>query len=261
MSYAYPTPVCDEDELKALASMFKGNETAASAFCDKLGARVGGIEEGVNTFFLTIMGALVFVMHAGFAMVRAAGGQHMLQLCANAAACQPHSSKAVLRASSSLAIMHPHSQAVAAFPLVCAHPADIVAWVFAAGVHYLNMTLLPLWCPAVVCWCHSVQEHHEHSPADHSGCCSVCNLLVPDWVSLVFPLFSCTLSDWAEKATACSHLAAFLGALAYGLQSCAQACEEHQTTCKPWLDISWYLVIQAHSFGPAGAALYAPVFA
>lgn len=63
------TPICDEGELKALASMFKGNTTAATAFCDKLGKRVTGIEEGLNTFFLTVMGALVFIMHAGFAMV------------------------------------------------------------------------------------------------------------------------------------------------------------------------------------------------
>jgi hypothetical protein len=62
-------PVCDEGELAALTSMFKGNETAATAFCDKLTTRVTGIEEGLNTFFLTIMGALVFIMHAGFAMV------------------------------------------------------------------------------------------------------------------------------------------------------------------------------------------------
>jgi tetrahydromethanopterin S-methyltransferase subunit E len=61
--------ICDEGELAALASMFKGNETAATAFCEKLGKRVTGIEEGMNTFFLTVMGALVFIMHAGFAMV------------------------------------------------------------------------------------------------------------------------------------------------------------------------------------------------
>lgn len=63
------TAVCDEGEIAALTAMFKGNSTAATAFCDKLTARVTGIEEGVNTFFLTIMGALVFIMHAGFAMV------------------------------------------------------------------------------------------------------------------------------------------------------------------------------------------------
>lgn len=62
-------PICDEGELSALTAMFKGNETAATAFCDKLTTRVSGIEEGLNTFFLTIMGALVFIMHAGFAMV------------------------------------------------------------------------------------------------------------------------------------------------------------------------------------------------
>lgn len=62
-------PICDEGELSALTAMFAGNETAATAFCDKLTTRVTGIEEGLNTFFLTIMGALVFIMHAGFAMV------------------------------------------------------------------------------------------------------------------------------------------------------------------------------------------------
>jgi hypothetical protein len=58
--------------------LFK-TEAAAQAFCDKLnyvqvpplGDRLAGIEEGVNTFFLTVNGALVFVMHAGFAMVSA----------------------------------------------------------------------------------------------------------------------------------------------------------------------------------------------
>lgn len=60
---------CDEDEIKALSSMFKGNSTAAEAFCAKLGHRITGDEEGMNTFFLTIMGAMVFIMHAGFAMV------------------------------------------------------------------------------------------------------------------------------------------------------------------------------------------------
>uniref|UniRef100_A0A383WE90 Ammonium transporter AmtB-like domain-containing protein n=1 Tax=Tetradesmus obliquus TaxID=3088 RepID=A0A383WE90_TETOB len=67
---------CTGDELKALAGLFK-TQAAAQAFCDKLtivntpllGDRLAGIEEGVNTFFLTIMGALVFVMHAGFAML------------------------------------------------------------------------------------------------------------------------------------------------------------------------------------------------
>jgi hypothetical protein len=60
------------------AGLFK-TQAAAQAFCDKLSVvqtppladRLAGIEEGVNTFFLTINGALVFVMHAGFAMVSA----------------------------------------------------------------------------------------------------------------------------------------------------------------------------------------------
>lgn len=74
---------CDPSELSALTAMFKGNATAAEAFCTKLNIlgtadgesvpglqdRIAGIEEGLNTFFLTINGALVFIMHAGFAMV------------------------------------------------------------------------------------------------------------------------------------------------------------------------------------------------
>jgi hypothetical protein len=76
---------CSEDELKALISIFK-TEDAATAFCEKLGTigkpesmdaadwtsaadRMDGITEGLNTFFLTSCGALVFIMHAGFAMV------------------------------------------------------------------------------------------------------------------------------------------------------------------------------------------------
>jgi hypothetical protein len=65
-------PFCDEAELAALQVMFKGNETAATAFCEKLDGMTGrmdGMQEGVNTFFLTSTGALVFIMHAGFAMV------------------------------------------------------------------------------------------------------------------------------------------------------------------------------------------------
>lgn len=78
------TSFCDPTELAALSAMFKGNATAAGAFCQKLAIlgspdgtstpglqqRIEGIEEGVNTFFMTVMGSLVFIMHAGFAMVR-----------------------------------------------------------------------------------------------------------------------------------------------------------------------------------------------
>lgn len=91
MSYAYPTPLCEPDELKALTAMFKGNATAAGAFCDKLSTRVGGIEEGVNTFFMTVMGALVFIMHAGFAMVRMAYQFACVRVGAAAAAAAVHS--------------------------------------------------------------------------------------------------------------------------------------------------------------------------
>jgi hypothetical protein len=84
------TSFCSPEELAALTGLFKGAE-AAEAFCTKLtegtltsGAgsanladagltgRIVGIEEGLNTFFLTVNGALVFVMHAGFAMVSSA---------------------------------------------------------------------------------------------------------------------------------------------------------------------------------------------
>lgn len=64
-------PFCSPEEMAALTTMFSGNATLAEAFCTKLdtSARLSGIEEGTNTFFLTVNGALVFVMHAGFAMV------------------------------------------------------------------------------------------------------------------------------------------------------------------------------------------------
>lgn len=82
------TNFCAPNELVALTSLFKGNVTAAQAFCEKLTPlydvngnppqyQLDGLREGLNTFFLTINGALVFVMHAGFAMVR----------CARASAC------------------------------------------------------------------------------------------------------------------------------------------------------------------------------
>lgn len=67
---------CSPEELAALGRAF-GGEEAATAFCDKLGGtasglyqdQLDGLREGLNTFFLTVNGALVFVMHAGFAMV------------------------------------------------------------------------------------------------------------------------------------------------------------------------------------------------
>ena len=79
---------CSPGELKALTKSF-GDAAMASAFCERL-ANVAtydatnadkpfsspiedvilDMKEGVNTFFLVILGALVFIMHAGFAMVR-----------------------------------------------------------------------------------------------------------------------------------------------------------------------------------------------
>lgn len=69
------TEWCSPEELAALKSLFAshGGDEAALAFCEKIskvGAdRMDGMQEGVNTFFLTSCGALVFIMHAGFAMV------------------------------------------------------------------------------------------------------------------------------------------------------------------------------------------------
>lgn len=76
------TSLCAPEELTALSSLFKGNETAATALCDKFAGmdRIKGVEEGLNTFFLTINGALVFVMHAGFAMVSLSAAQQPLQM-------------------------------------------------------------------------------------------------------------------------------------------------------------------------------------
>ncbi|KAI8468765.1 MAG: ammonium transporter AmtB-like domain-containing protein [Monoraphidium minutum] len=70
---------CSPAELKALEAVFKNTATAAS-FCERLAIvgsadgeslndRLDGYQEGINTFFLTWAGALVFVMHAGFAML------------------------------------------------------------------------------------------------------------------------------------------------------------------------------------------------
>lgn len=77
---AAPT-FCSPSELAALTTLFKNSATAES-FCERLavngafgedsnnlGDRLDGLTEGVNTFFLTSAGALVFVMHAGFAML------------------------------------------------------------------------------------------------------------------------------------------------------------------------------------------------
>jgi hypothetical protein len=84
-----PLPTfCTTQELNSLQTLFGGNLTAAENFCSRLapladqsGAlptyddQLLGVVEGLNTFFLTINGALVFIMHAGFAMVRAGGWQ------------------------------------------------------------------------------------------------------------------------------------------------------------------------------------------
>lgn len=57
-------------ERLAPVAAFDSAAPADAAVTDVLGDRLSGIEEGVNTFFLTVNGALVFIMHAGFAMVR-----------------------------------------------------------------------------------------------------------------------------------------------------------------------------------------------
>ncbi|GBF92724.1 ammonium transporter [Raphidocelis subcapitata] len=72
---------CSPAELAALTNVFKNSKVAAS-FCERLAVvgtfddpstqletRLSGMTEGVNTFFLTSSGALVFIMHAGFAML------------------------------------------------------------------------------------------------------------------------------------------------------------------------------------------------
>ncbi|KAI8474735.1 MAG: ammonium transporter AmtB-like domain-containing protein [Monoraphidium minutum] len=76
---AAPT-FCSPTELSALTSVF-GDAAAAASFCERLAIagtadepmslseRLDGMQEGTNTFFLTWAGALVFVMHAGFAML------------------------------------------------------------------------------------------------------------------------------------------------------------------------------------------------
>jgi hypothetical protein len=79
---AAPSSFCSPGELQALTAALK-NATMAADLCARLApvgpwddptagmsARLDGLTEGVNTFFLTSTGALVFVMHAGFAMVR-----------------------------------------------------------------------------------------------------------------------------------------------------------------------------------------------
>lgn len=74
---AEPAPTfCSPEELAALTAAFKSAKTAAS-FCERLAPASGAassetveaMAEGINTFFLTINGALVFIMHAGFAML------------------------------------------------------------------------------------------------------------------------------------------------------------------------------------------------
>ena len=68
---------------ETLISLFDGATAAtkAATLCAQLGTTTTGIETafadadseltvGINTMFLVLNGALVFVMHAGFAMVR-----------------------------------------------------------------------------------------------------------------------------------------------------------------------------------------------
>jgi Amt family ammonium transporter len=77
MAAEAPAPTfCNPEELKALTAAFKSAKVAAS-FCERLAPASGAassetveaMAEGINTFFLTINGALVFIMHAGFAML------------------------------------------------------------------------------------------------------------------------------------------------------------------------------------------------
>ncbi len=61
-----------EDCISAMTAVFDGNGVKAEALCDQIMPaydRAEGVAIGLNTLYLVSCGALVFVMHAGFAMV------------------------------------------------------------------------------------------------------------------------------------------------------------------------------------------------
>jgi Amt family ammonium transporter len=66
---------CTQEEFDALAQAFGDNAALATSLCAKLGeaatvaASLAETNEGLNTQFLLFAGALVFIMHGGFAMV------------------------------------------------------------------------------------------------------------------------------------------------------------------------------------------------
>ncbi len=69
---------CTPDQLDAIAAVLTGvtdPEAAARALCGVLLAQhdsaIQGLRDGLNTLLLLFGGALVFIMHGGFAMVSA----------------------------------------------------------------------------------------------------------------------------------------------------------------------------------------------
>jgi Amt family ammonium transporter len=69
---ASPVGGCSPEEFAALVVAFGNNADLATSLCGKLGsANLVDVSEGLNTQFLLFAGALVFIMHGGFAMVSA----------------------------------------------------------------------------------------------------------------------------------------------------------------------------------------------
>ena len=85
MSEPIPDPLvdgyggCTGDMYSALLAQFSANQT--TTLCDAMGSATAdfltassdpivGLNEGLNCLYLVLCAALVFVMHAGFAMVR-----------------------------------------------------------------------------------------------------------------------------------------------------------------------------------------------
>jgi hypothetical protein len=74
MASADPVGGCTGDEFTALVAAFSNNADLATSLCGKLGsANLVDVTEGLNTQFLLFAGALVFIMHGGFAMVSDGG--------------------------------------------------------------------------------------------------------------------------------------------------------------------------------------------
>jgi Amt family ammonium transporter len=71
--------MCDVEALVATGF----TEEQATAMCDSL----DDLKSGVNSMWLILCGALVFIMHGGFAMVRGAGAFEPLSRAAAFAVC------------------------------------------------------------------------------------------------------------------------------------------------------------------------------